>query len=39
VPLERGQDTAPRSRIVVIVRNIAREAIEALVAAGGALGR
>jgi G3E family GTPase len=39
VTLERGQDTEPRSRIVFIVRNIARESIEALFAAVGALGR
>jgi len=39
VTLERGQDTDPRSRIVFIVRNIARESVEALFAAVGALGR
>jgi G3E family GTPase len=39
VTLERGLDTEPRSRIVFIVRNIARESIEALFAAVGALGR
>ncbi|HEX5863794.1 MAG TPA: GTP-binding protein [Casimicrobiaceae bacterium] len=39
VILERGQGTEPRSRIVFIVRDIARESIEALFAAVGALGR
>jgi G3E family GTPase len=38
VTLECGQDTDPRSRIVFIVRNIPREAIEALFAAVGVLG-
>ena len=38
VMLEGGRDTDPRSRIVFIVRNIARESIEALFAAVGALG-
>jgi G3E family GTPase len=38
VTLEGGHDTEPRSRIVFIVRNITREAIEGLFAAVGALG-
>jgi G3E family GTPase len=36
--LEGAQDTDPRSRIVLIVRNIPRESIEALFAAVNALG-
>jgi len=38
VTLEGGHDTEPKSRIVFIVRNITREAIERLFAAVGALG-
>jgi G3E family GTPase len=38
VTLEGDRDTDPRSRIVFIVRNIARESIEALFAAVGELG-
>jgi G3E family GTPase len=37
VTLEGGRETDPRSRIVFIVRDIARESIEALFAAVGAL--
>ncbi|HXN15420.1 MAG TPA: GTP-binding protein, partial [Usitatibacter sp.] len=39
VTLTAGTDTEPRSRIVFIVRNIARESIEALFAAVSTLGR